>query len=63
MRYGTFRGNANSEKDYIFYFVLNEKEDGSFEMEDTDPGPPEGEARDLMKDLWARIFGNYELEK
>ena len=60
MRYGTFRGNSNSENDYIFYFILNELEDGSFEIEETEPGPPEGEARDLMGSLWARIFGDVE---
>lgn len=57
MRYGTFRGNANTEHDYIFAFVLNERPNGGFDMEDNDPGPPEGEARDLMRELWARIFG------
>jgi inner membrane protein len=60
MRYGTFRGNAGTEDDYIFYFILNETEDGSFEMEETDPGPPEGEGEKLMAELWARIWGDVD---
>lgn len=57
MRYGTFKADAGTEDDYIFYFILNEMDDGSLEMEETDPGPPEGEGEELMGQLWQRIWG------
>ncbi len=57
MRYGTFRGRAETESDYIFRFILEENPDGSVTVHETDPGPPEGESSALMRDLWSRIFG------
>ncbi len=59
MRYGTFKGDGSLSSDYIFHFVLEDK-DGLFELGKTEAGPQEGEGENMMKDLWSRMMGNLE---
>lgn len=56
MRYGTFRGEGNSENDYIFRFVLDESEAG-YSLDEAEGGPPEGSEDQMMKDLFNRVKG------
>ncbi len=57
LRYGTFRGNGNGESDYIFRFPLDKDSEGNYYVLDAEGGPPEGEEKKLMRDLWTRIKG------
>lgn len=57
LRYGTFKGSADSENDYVFRFILEEK-DGTYEMTEAKGGPEPGDERYLMAQLWNRIKGN-----
>lgn len=58
MRYGTFRGNGSSEKDFIFNFPLKLEKDGSYNLIKAQGGPPEdADMGQMAKDLWARIKG------
>ena len=58
MRYGTFRGDGNSEKDFIFNFPIERQSDGTYKLLKTQGGPPEGtDMGQMAKDLWARIKG------
>lgn len=56
MRYGTFRGEGNSENDYIFRFVLDES-DAGYSLDEAEGGPPEGSEDQMMKDLFNRVKG------
>ncbi len=58
MRYGTFRGEGNSENDFIFNFPIEQNKDGSYKLIKTQGGPPEGtDMGQMAQDLWARIRG------
>jgi len=57
MRYGTFRGEANGEDDYIFKFILEEQEDGTIKMNEAEGGPPRGRESSMFTDLWQRLSG------
>lgn len=58
MRYGTFRGSGDSEKDFIFNFPVELQTDGSYKLLKTQGGPPEGTDMNKMAiDLWTRIKG------
>lgn len=57
LRFGTFSGEGKSPDDYIFRFLLTEKESGSYEMQKAIGGPPDGEGPKMMTDLWTRIKG------
>ena len=59
LRYGTFRGNDGKSSDYIFHFLLEEKE-GVLELGKTAAGPPEGEGESMVSDLLHRIGGNLD---
>jgi inner membrane protein len=60
MRYGMYKGNGSEPSDYIFHFILEEKEAGGFTLGKTEAGPEEGQGKDLMKDLWNRMMGKLE---
>ncbi len=55
LRYGSFR-QTGGEDDYVFRFILEEKEDG-YEMQQTKGGPDDGEVTDIFKALFQRIKG------
>ncbi len=58
MRYGTFRGEANGENDYIFKFVLDYNESCDLEVKSEKSGPPENDDPDnMLSDLISRIKG------
>ena len=59
LRFGIFGDTLTSNGDYIFKFVLVEK-DGKIDMHQ--PGPEEGPeiTEDSFKDLWNRVFDNQE---
>ena len=56
LRYGTFRGSGEGENDYVFRFILDNKEDGFF-VEEAKGGPEPGDEKDMMAQLWNRIKG------
>ncbi len=58
MRYGTFRGDGSSEKDFIFNFPIQLLKDGSYKLINAQGGPPEdADMGQMATDLWARIKG------
>lgn len=57
LRYGTFKGSGDGENDYIFRFVLDQKNDGSYIVNEAKGGPEPGDERQLMAELWTRIKG------
>lgn len=58
MRYGIFRGDGKSEKDFIFNFPVERQSDGSYKLIKAQGGPPEGaDMGKMATDLWARIKG------
>lgn len=56
LRFGTFRGEANSKDDYIFKFVLKDNGGETYEMQES-AGPPKGGAGSLFGELIGRIKG------
>ena len=58
MRYGIFKGDGTSEKDFIFNFPVERLSDGSYNLIKAQGGPPDGADRgEMATDLWARIKG------
>ena len=58
MRYGTFRGDGTSEKDFIFNFPVERQFDGRYKLIKAQGGPPEGtDMGQMATDLWTRIKG------
>ncbi len=57
LRFGTFSGKGKDPDDFIFKFQLTENSDGSYEMKDTQGGPPEGGEKEMMGLLISRIKG------
>lgn len=58
MRYGTFRGDGSSEKDFIFNFPIELQSDGNYKLIKAQGGPPEdADMGQMAKDLWARMKG------
>lgn len=58
MRYGTFRGDGSSEKDFIFNFPIEQNADGSYKLIKAQGGPPEdADMGQMARDLWKRIKG------
>ncbi len=57
LRFGTFRGEGTSKDDYIFKFLLKDKGNGTYAMEEAKGGPPKGGAGSLLKELIERIKG------
>lgn len=58
MRYGTFRGEGDSEDDFIFNFPIRQQADGSYELIKAQGGPPEDvDMGQMANDLWNRIKG------
>lgn len=58
MRYGTFRGDGSSEKDFIFNFPIELQTDGSYRLIKAQGGPPEGtDMGKMASDLWTRMMG------
>ena len=59
MRYGTFRGNSYGENDYIFRFILEKDQEGYYQMQEAQGGPPEDvDQSALANELWNRIKGD-----
>jgi len=58
MRYGTFRGDGSSEKDFIFNFPIELQSDGSYKLIKAQGGPPDdADMGQMAKDLWGRLKG------
>ncbi len=57
LRFGTFRGEAQSKDDYIFRFLLMDRGEDQYYMEEARGGPPKGGAGPLFKELMDRIAG------
>lgn len=58
MRYGTFRGDGKSEKDFIFNFPVELQSDGTYRLIKAQGGPPDdADMGKMATDLWARIKG------
>jgi len=57
LRYGGFNTNWNDPDAYIFKFLLDKQEDGSFSMEESIGGPPDGDQSDMFKKFFIRIKG------
>ena len=57
LRFGSFSGRAEGGDDFIFKFYLKDL-GNSYEMEEAIGGPPEGGEKDVLKNLWSRIWGN-----
>jgi inner membrane protein len=56
LRYGKINANSNSEKDYIFRFII-EKIDGNWKLVKSLAGPSTEDRKDIMANLWDRMKG------
>jgi len=56
LRYGTFKGTGEGENDFIFRFVLDDK-NGKYEMLEAKGGPEPGDEKLIMGLLFERIKG------
>lgn len=57
LRYGTLREKGDGENDFVFRFVLNKKDNGTYEMVKAKGGPEPGEEKKMLSSLWTRIKG------
>jgi inner membrane protein len=57
LRFGTFQTDDLEDQTYIFSFPLEKKEDGYYELSNTQSGPPQESREAMLKTLWARIKG------
>ena len=58
MRYGTFRGEGISEKDFIFNFPVELQSNGNYKLLKTQGGPrDDADMGQMATDLWTRIKG------
>ena len=58
LRYGTFRGKGDGEDDFIFRFIIEQLDDGTYKMSDSEGGPPDdNDRREMIGQLWERIKG------
>lgn len=57
LRYGGFYDDWNDPDSYIFKFMLEKQADGTYLMEESIGGPPEGDQSDIFKKLFDRVKG------
>ena len=57
LRFGTFSGEGGDADDFIFKFILADRGQDGYYLEETLGGPPEGKERAIMAKLWKRVWG------
>jgi len=57
LRFGTFNGNASNPNAYIFRFKVTQDQNGMYQLQEVEGGPPKGEESRVFATLVDRIFG------
>lgn len=62
LRFGTFSGEGSSPDDFVFKFMLTDKGEEGYYMEEAKGGPPEGKEDAILTNIWTRMKGKKQQE-
>lgn len=57
LRFGSFSGKGNGPNDFFFRFLVDEDNEGNYQLNEVQSGPPEDKRANLFTNLFERIIG------